>query len=109
MTRLLFVLMTVALLGGCVFEQGLDLGNLGPGPDVGDRPTPEPAGAWTGKSESELVAQQGAPNRTYTMADGRRALTYDTWNGSSAGFCTRTFIVKDGVVQSLSTKGKRCS
>ena len=100
MIRLLFVLMTVALLGGCVFEQGLDLG---------DKPKPEPADAWTGKAEARLVAEHGAPNRTYTMSDGRRALTYDTWNGAPAGFCTRTFIVRDGVVESMSKKGKRCS
>jgi len=100
MTRLFLVLMTVALLGGCVFEQGLDLG---------DRPKPEAAGAWTGRAEAELVAEHGAPDRTYTLTDGRRALTYDTWNGAPAGFCTRTFIVKDGVVQSLSKQGKRCS
>jgi hypothetical protein len=100
MSRLLVVLMTVALLSSCVFEQGLDLG---------DKPKPEPADAWTGKAEAQLVAERGAPNRTYTLTDGRRALTYDSWNGSPAGFCVRTFIVKGRIVQSSSKRGKRCS
>lgn len=99
MTRSIFVLIAVALLNGCVFEQGLDLG---------DRPEPEPANAWMGKTEAQLVSERGAPNRTYTLTDGRRALTYDTWDGSPAGFCVRTFIVKDGMVQSWTKRGKRC-
>lgn len=43
---------------------------------------PDPA-AWIGRTEGELVAALGVPNRVHE-ADGRRFLAYDTIRGGSS-------------------------
>lgn len=43
---------------------------------------PDPA-AWIGRTEGELVAALGVPNRVHE-ADGRRFLAYDTITGGSS-------------------------
>lgn len=43
--------------------------------------------SWVGKSENELVAKWGAPNRTYKTTDGTREITYTyTRTSSSPGY-----------------------
>ncbi len=43
--------------------------------------------SWVGKSETDLVARWGAPNRTYKTMDGSRELTYRyTQSSSSPGY-----------------------
>ncbi|HYM35942.1 MAG TPA: hypothetical protein VET48_11130 [Steroidobacteraceae bacterium] len=43
--------------------------------------------SWVGKSETQLVARWGAPNRTYKTMDGSRELTYIyTRTSSSPGY-----------------------
>jgi hypothetical protein len=41
-------------------------------------------GSYVGRSEAELVAGLGVPNRTYDAADGRRLLQYELYRPSSA-------------------------
>jgi hypothetical protein len=82
--------------------------------------------AWMGRPEKELLATWGAPNRAYETA-GTRYLTYarlslittggyydrwDSWYGSPARTmslsCETTFVVANGIVQSVSHRGNDC-
>ena len=43
--------------------------------------------SWVGKSETQLVARWGAPNRSYKTMDGSRELTYTyTRTSTSSGY-----------------------
>jgi hypothetical protein len=55
---------------------------------------------WVGKPDAELIAQWGAPDRTATLGDTARVLTWiTTWNSADDGEpptmteCRRSFTI----------------
>jgi hypothetical protein len=88
------------------------------------------AQSWVGRPESELLANWGAPDRSYE-ADGAKYLTYtrqslittgdyyDPWYSgyryrgygaprTSVGSCETTFVVANGSVRRVSYRGNDC-
>src|SRR4051812_14653998 len=67
---------------------------------------------WVGRDENALISTWGAPDRTATLSNGSKVLTWSTPYNSADGEkqvemtnCVRSFTVAEGRVVSWSARG----